>query len=48
MDQMLGHKRISILVDKDLHHEIKMDALKADLSMKDYTINLIKSCKNKA
>lgn len=41
MDKTLELKRISILVDKSLHRRIKMSALKADLSMKDYILKLI-------
>lgn len=40
-------KRISILVTKEIHRSIKMNALNADQSMKDYIINLIMSHVNK-
>ena len=35
------HKRISILVTKEIHKRIKIQALNADQSMKDYIISLI-------
>jgi hypothetical protein len=34
-------KRISILVTKKIHKEIKLHALKADKSMKDYVLELV-------
>jgi predicted HicB family RNase H-like nuclease len=34
-------KRISILVTKEIHRRIKIQALNADQSMKDYIISLI-------
>ena len=34
-------KRISILVDKEIHRSIKINALNSDQSMKDYIISLI-------
>ena len=34
-------KRISILVTKEIHKSIKLQALNADQSMKDYIINLL-------
>jgi predicted HicB family RNase H-like nuclease len=40
-------KRISILVTKEIHRSIKMNALNSDQSMKDYIINLIMNHVNK-
>jgi predicted HicB family RNase H-like nuclease len=34
-------KRISILVTKRIHKEIKLHALKADKSMKDYVLEVV-------
>ena len=36
-----NQKRISILVTKELHKSIKLHALNADQSMKDYILNII-------
>ncbi|WP_413430367.1 hypothetical protein [Synechococcus sp. Cu2B8-bc1011] len=36
-----NQKRISILVTKEVHRSIKLHALNADQSMKDYIISLI-------
>ena len=40
-DTTSDQKRISILVTKEIHKEIKLHALKADKSMKDYVLGLI-------
>ena len=34
-------KRLSILVSKDVHKSIKVQALNADQSMKDYIVSII-------
>ena len=36
-----NQKRISILVTKELHKSIKLHALNADQSMKDYILSII-------
>ena len=40
-------KRISILVTKEVHRSIKLHALNADQSMKDYILSLIMNQTNK-
>ena len=42
-----NQKRISILVTKEIHRSIKLHALNADQSMKDYIISLIMNQVNK-
>ena len=41
MQDLSEFKRISILVDKELHQKVKMDALKVGLRMKEYILQCI-------
>ena len=46
-DNQEDQKRISILVTKEIHKKIKLHALNADQSMKDYITSLILNKTNK-